>query len=354
MIPRAEFSFSEFCARTPSRSVALDGFVKGGAAQNLQTRHFNYDHHAGCRRDITICTAQQIATAQSQGLMKLLCENDMTDFYVCKNDNDCDATGASFQLMHPELCDSLLFRRLLNGFIAPLDISAGTDGPDIHHDLMREGTWIFEPYFRELSNIYTMNGQQLVNLTLEMYGRIKDYLLSKGHLGTIECQMTELGRGDGWMMIQEHGALSRLKALQSNPTVKALVVYKAQTENSYRYSTVKRNQLTLFPLELFTEALNRAELFVERNNLESLADEITETTNRQSPVWRALASIDLPNDWTKPWGGGDAVIGCLRTKGSSLTPDIMRAFTDAFMRDLATKAYEVGCYSLTEPLIEVN
>lgn len=351
VIPRAEYTFDEFRLRTPARSVAIDGFVVGGATQDLRTLHFNFDHHGGCIRDFTLCTAEQIALARSQGLMDRLHENDIADFRVFSNDPDPDSTAASFQLLYPDVCRGAVFNRLLGGFIAPLDVSAGTRGPDIHSDLMREGAWIFEPYFRELSRVYRMNGAQIADLTLEMYERIKLHLMGKGNKGLIQGGISELGRGDGWMMIQEHGPHSRLKTFQSNPSLHGIVVFKGQTEQEFRYSAVRHNRLSCFPLELLTDSLNRAEFFVEQSNLESLGDLIRDTVKSQAALWTALASRDLPEAWTKPWGGGDAVIGCLRTKGSALPPAMMKAFMDAFMRDLAHRAYELGCNSLVAPLV---
>jgi hypothetical protein len=283
--------------------------------------------------------------------MSLLHKSDIADFRVFSNDPDPDSTAASFQLLYPELCHGPVFNRLLNGFIAPLDVSAGTRGPGIHSDLMREGAWIFEPYFRELSRVYSMNAKQIADLTLEMYERIKQHLMGKGGKGLIEGGISELGRGDCWMMIQEHGPHSRLKTFQGNPSLHGLVVFKGQTGQEFRYSAVRHNRLSYFPLELLTDSLNRAEFLVEQNNLEPLGDLIRETVKDQAALWKTLASHDLPEAWTKPWGGGDAVIGCLRTKGSALPPAMMKAFMDAFMRDLAHRAYELGCNSLVAPLV---
>lgn len=351
IIPRAEFAFDEFCLRTPHRSIALDGFVKGGATQDLRTLHFNFDHHGGCVRDFTLCTAQQVELARSQGLMDLLHENDVANFWVFTNDPDPDSTISSYQFIHPHLCDSPVFRRLLHGFVAPLDVSAGTRGPELHSDLMREGAWIFEPYFRELSRVYSMNGKQIADLTFEIYERIGKHLMGKGQMGAIEGGISELARGDSWMMIQEHGAHSRLKTFQTNPSLQGLVVFKGQTADEYRYSAVRHNRLSFFPVELLSDSLNRAEFFVERVNLEALGDLVRESASHPGILWTTLAADSLPADWIKPWGGGDAVIGCLRTKGSALPPAMMKAFVDAFMRDLAHKAYHLGCFSLTSPLV---
>lgn len=351
IIPRAEFAFDEFCSRTPHRSIALDGFVKGGATQDLRTLHFNFDHHGGCVRDFTLCTAQQVALMLSQGLMNMLHENDVANFWVFMNDPDPDSTLASYQFIHPHLRDSVVFRRLLHGFVAPLDVSAGTAGPDIHSDLMRQGAWIFEPYFRELSRVYSMNGKQIADLTLEIYDRIGKHLMGNGHMGDIDGRISELARGDGWMMIQEHGAHSRLKTFQSNPSLQGIVVFKGETAGEYRYSAVRHNRLSYFPVELLSDSLNRVEFFVERANLEALGELVRENATHPGSLWTILAAQSPPAGWTKPWGGGDAVIGCLRTKGSALPAAMMKAFVDAFMRDLAHKAYNLGCFTLTSPLV---
>ena len=136
IIPRAEFSFAEFCERTPHRSIGLDGLIKDPPARNLTSRHFNFNHHGGVDRAFTLCTADQVNRSVGDGLMRLLLVNDSPEYRVFLNDPDPDSAFASFQLLYPHLCDNVPFRRMLGGFVAPLDVSAGTRGPALDSELM--------------------------------------------------------------------------------------------------------------------------------------------------------------------------------------------------------------------------
>ena len=353
IIPRAEFSFDQFVARTPQRSVAFDGIVTGGTRLDLSSRHFVIDHHDHCQRDITLASAQQMRLLRQQGLMNLLTVNDRYDFIAWKNDVDCDATSTSFQLIYSELCDGPLFNRLLDGYIGPLDVSAGGRGPKLSTDLMRQGTWIFEPYFRDLHRIYSMNGKQLADLTLEMYDRLRKYLLGQGSMGEIDTRTTELRRGSGWLMLQEHGAHSRLAAFQNNPHLQGLVVFKGQDKGEYRYSAVRQNQLSFFPVTLLADVFNRAELFAEQHSVDAFQSLLKDSSHDRAGLWETLSSLAFPEGWIKPWGGGDGVIGCLRTKASCIALEPMGTFVEYFMIDLAHQAYQANCFTLRAPLVKL-
>jgi hypothetical protein len=196
-----------------------------------------------------------------------------------------------------------------------------------------------------------MDGKAISDLLGEMYGRMKDYLLGKGKKGEIAGSIQELARGAKWMMIKEHGAHSRLRTFQENLPLQGLIVFKGGVDDTYRYSAVRRNQLSIFPIELLSTCLNQAERLIEQGGLKAFNDLLSKKNGQATALWQELAAVKPPQEWVKPWGGGDAVIGCLRQKGSLIPPASMDPFMSKFMEDLAERAYQLNCHSLKDPLV---
>ena len=100
VIPRFETDWPTFTTSTFPRSIAIDGFVSDLTTVDLTTRHFNFNHHRGCKRWITLCTSAQVKASLKAGLLKLLLVDDAADFTVYANDPDPDSALAAELLLY--------------------------------------------------------------------------------------------------------------------------------------------------------------------------------------------------------------------------------------------------------------
>jgi hypothetical protein len=340
--PRAAITFEQFQTIAPNRSVALDGLVKGKSQDDLKRCLFNFNHHEDVDRDITLCTSQQVAVALKKGLFQFLLDEGVPNYRVFVNDPDPDSALASALLLYPdEIKDAVAAHRLLS-LVGELDVSAGVHGPEVHSLLMREGAWIFEPYYRAVPRLYDMNGYGVAQVLLEQHSRIRSFLLGRGDTAPVRADSETLYDGKGWMLIKELGPFARLKVFQDR-TLEGLVVLKGESEHGYRYSAVRNSRYSAFPLLLLTDVLNRCETLLERGSSDSLLSSITLNNNS---FWIELA--ETPTSVRTPWGGGNGVIGCLRQHGSLILPSLIGPLVDRFMCDLARNGQSYEAANLAE------
>jgi hypothetical protein len=340
--PRAAVSFEDFQAIAPPRSVALDGIVKGESRDDFKNLHFNFNHHEDVDRDFTLCTSQQVAVALKLGLFHFLLDNGVPNYRVFVNDPDPDSALASALLLYPdEIKDSIPAHRLLS-LVGELDVSAGVHGPEVHCQLMREGAWIFEPYYRAVPHLYDMDAYGVAQVLFEQHSRIRSFLMGHGETARAHTESETLYDGKGWMLIRELGPFARLKAFQDRH-LEGIVVLKGESEHGYRYSAVRGSRYCTFPLPLLTDVLNRCETRLERESSEAL---VTSLKSNTSTFWRDLA--ETPPSQRNPWGGGNGVIGCLRQHGSLIPPSVMGVLIDQFMTDLSQEGHSLGISKLSE------
>lgn len=340
--PRIALTFDEFQTIAPPRSVALDGIVKGESRDDFKKLLFNFNHHEDVDRDFTLCTSQQVAVALKLGLFQFLLNNGVPDYRVFVNDPDPDSALASALLLYPdEIKDSIPAHRLLS-LVGELDVSAGVHGPEVHSQLMREGAWIFEPYYRAVPRLYDMDAYGVTQVLLEQHARIRSFLMGHGETARAHTESETLYDGKGWMLIKELGPFARLKAFQDRH-LQGLVILKGESEHGYRYSAVRGSRYCTFPLQLLTDVLNRCETLLERGGSDSL---LASLGSNPSQFWRDLANV--PPSTRSPWGGGNGVIGCLRQHGSLITPSSIGPLLDRFMMDLSQIGHSLGITSLRD------
>lgn len=93
-------TFNAFVRNRPSKSIALDGYVRGGPQYDDLTQHINFNHHEDVDRLATRATCGQVAIALRQGLADLIYPNG-EEWTVYVNDCDEDVSLSWFLLCNP-------------------------------------------------------------------------------------------------------------------------------------------------------------------------------------------------------------------------------------------------------------
>ena len=69
-------------------------------------------------------------------------------------------------------------------------MSGVTAGPLMHTMLMRQGAWIFEPYYRALkTGLYDLDGQGVKSVLTDQFERITAYLTGSGKTSKPEFRL---------------------------------------------------------------------------------------------------------------------------------------------------------------------
>ena len=99
LIPNVNIDWQQFVEETPPGSFAIDGFVNGPTSKDLDTLHFNYDHHHG-ERDALRSACMQVFEAVKEGVIsKLLLPQEIQPI-VYLNHIDQDSSLAAYILSH--------------------------------------------------------------------------------------------------------------------------------------------------------------------------------------------------------------------------------------------------------------
>src|SRR3990167_3522809 len=184
VLPRQTLNQEDFLAK-PQCSIALDGVVRGGPFRDEETRHVNFDHHDGVDREITMSTCKQVFMAIKGGLFKSYRQNGKPFAYVYVNDSDQDTSLSVFELENNKMLEGSqsnpLFNRLLE-LTDKLDITGGAFPLNLSDKLMRQHSWIFQPYseLRKSGALATANHQVIQDNIESIMLRIKEYLMNRG------------------------------------------------------------------------------------------------------------------------------------------------------------------------------
>ena len=186
------------------------------------------------------------------------------------------------------------FNKMLH-LLDMLDTTAATYPFPIDFDL-GEYHWVFEPYFRALTNgmIDRKRPAEFEQIITDCFHRIQLYLASDP--GSVEVVTTfdTVATYNGWGMFRQHGNLSRMGIVAAGHY--AFVLVRDREGGRYTYTVQRTCDGVPFPLDKIFRALNEAEGGEER------------------------------------WGGGDTVGGGPRTSGSRLTPPEVAAIINGVLR----------------------
>lgn len=281
-------TWAEFCWRSNSFSIALDGYVADGPKFDFDGPRVNFNHHEGVSRLETRATCGQVLMAIRQGLFKCFCDQHGPRAEVYANDCDEDVCAAWFVLNNVHLTQStanLNVNRLV-GMVDALDSTAGAYPfqPDL--PALQELAWIFQPYrrFRRDGGLDARRANDFVGIVTDVESRMIQYVAGHGKKTPLDFRFDIIGGGKGWSMIHEIGEHGRTGAF--NAGVEAYVIARERADGRMAYTVGRISQFIPFNVPRILFALNKAEgSLLER------------------------------------WGGGDTIGGSSRAGGSKLTPD---------------------------------
>jgi hypothetical protein len=263
ILPRQSMTWEEFVINTPNKSIALDGFVKGGPKYDCRSMHANYDHHEGVVREATMSTCMQVYYAIKGGLMNTLIKTE-GDIHVYINDTDQDTSLAVWLLNNYkqfENSQSIPHVNRLLSVTDKLDITGGAFPMNIDDQLMRQHLWVFEPYsnLRKSGNLATADETVLRNNLETISSRITQFMMNQGGEVELDIRHTILYDSPGFKIIDEYAGNDARQYLFSKGLDAFISLVATRPDGNKVYTVGKRSQYILFPVRKLYDDFNKAE-----------------------------------------------------------------------------------------------
>jgi hypothetical protein len=252
----------QFRKENPIHSIALDGYVSWAPNWDLDSKHFNFNHHEDVNRLMTRCTAEQVLMAIKGGLMDCLRVGGTPEANIYVNDPDQDSTLAAWMLLNWHRIEQQKNEPALSALIAiqdKLDTTGGLYPMDLQSQKIQQLNRVFAPYTeaKKSGAIRGMSAQTMHDLIMTMGERIEKYTQGEAQEVPSDTTYTKLGGGLGRLLIQEFGNNSRNQLALDH--VDTFVSFLYEGDGKYYYSIGKRSPFIQFPLE---------QLYTHLNNLE--------------------------------------------------------------------------------------
>lgn len=268
----------------PRKSIALDGFVRGGPKFDDLTMHINFNHHEEVDRLATRATCGQVYVALKQGLGDLIYPKG-EEWNVWVNDCDEDVCLSWFLLSNPHFTvgSNPALSALVN-LEDMMDSTSGTYPIPMSMEILERMAWIFDPY-RSARRNNTLSVDVIANVE----ARIMAHVCGHGQHLSLDTKYEVLSHEQGWVLVKEIGAQARQAMFADG--IRAFVAVQDRGDAFRNYTIGRSSQFVPFPVEEILQALNVAEAGV-----------------------RGASVVDR-------WGGGNTIGGSPRGIGSQLTPD---------------------------------
>lgn len=291
----APMSWREFCRNKPPNSIALDGYVADGPAVKKSRKKVwvNFNHHEGCHRLATRCTAAQALMHARMGFFDAMLERGVVGVYV--NDCDEDVCASWYALSRYKrvkaACNPEVNR--LFGVVDAMDTTSGMYPfrPDIP-TLLRLA-WIMEPYraFRRRGDLdLRMDARAgYEGVVEEVCERFDEHLNGDGKDKPLELGYRALFKGTSWIMIEPEGGDAYVQVATDGHRAFVSVRQRHYQPGVYSYSLFRAHALLSFDVPALLKRLSAMER-VCRGHIGA------------------------------PWGGGDLCGGSNRAYGSILPP----------------------------------
>lgn len=290
--PGVCYSWEDFCANSPTYSVALDGYVGHGPCYNDGKVLVNFNHHEGCDRLATRSTCAQVLMAIRQGMFTKFRDEFGVKANIYVNDCDEDVCTSWFLLNnHHMVVDTM--NPMINRLVAmedALDSTAGAYPFPSDLPALKELAWVFEPYrqFRMLGALEKLDGLAFKSIITDVEHRILKHVTGHGKsVSVFDTRYELIGSGNGWAMVKEIGPYARTAMFGNG--IKAYISVKERADGNFTYTLGKLSSFIPFDLLKLTIRLNQLDEVVTENN---------------------------------KWGGGNNIIGSPRTTGSIFSPQI--------------------------------
>ena len=298
VLPRVSMSWEEFLAKTPLRSVALDGVVRGGPNYDPSTRHLNFDHHDNVVREATMSTAMQVFFAIKGGLVEALTVNGQVDATIYINDTDQDTAFAVWLLLNYKKFEGAQSIPHINRLLAlddRWDITGGAFPMNLDDKLIRQHTWVFKPYadLRRSGGLASATVEVMLDNLEAVLGRLNRYLMGQGEEVVLDTRHRILYDSPGFKIVDEIGGNEARYYLFSKGMNAFISLVATRTDGRFVYTVGRRSRYTDFPVPKLYDDFNKAE-------------GLTRETG---------------------WNGSDIIGGSSRALGSGLAWDKLRDIT---------------------------
>jgi len=293
-------SWSSFCATSPERSIALDGFVVDGPQWDEKGLRANFDHHSGVVREATMSTAMQVMFAIKGGLMQRF---GSAKLYI--NDPDQDTCLATWLLMRHRQFDGVQSHPAINRLLTlndRLDVTGGAYPMALRDEILG---WAFEPYtdLRISGELATAGETAMRNCVDAVHARLDRVMMANPGFKKFEPTINVLYDSPQFKIVDETESGTDARYALFAAGMNAFVSLVAERpDGRFVYSIGRRSRYIDFPVMELYLALNEAEL-----------------------------TIRIENRTDFGWGGSDIIGGSSRKKGSSLS---WQAVRDVVLRAL--------------------
>jgi hypothetical protein len=298
VMPRISMTWQEFESTTPSKSIALDGIVKGGPKFDAQSLHVNFDHHDGVVREATMSTAMQVLFAIKGGLMQSwMSSANSVNIYI--NDTDQDTSLAVWLLLNYKLFEGVQGIPHINRLLAitdRLDITGGAYPMNLDDELIRQHAWVFQPYtdLRKSGMLSMSDSSGLLSNLEATLSRINKYMMNQGGQVSLDTRHVILFECPEFSIVDEIGGNDARYYLFSKG-MNAYISIVSRKENGNLVCTVgKRSQYIPFPVSQLFDDFNDSEGLTRSNGWDG-SDIIggSPRLNGTTLTWQNLRDITL-------------------------------------------------------------
>lgn len=303
--PGVVLSWDEFRASRPGYAIAMDGFVSGPPAFDVDGPWVNLNHHEGVNRLATRATCEQVLVSIRMGLLESFEVDGRPCGTLYVNDVDEDICLSTWLFRHFRQLDSSRSEHIhrlvfLEGL---LDTTAGAYPLPLDSPELTELAWVFKPFhdlFRDRSRDASRFGAHERSDIVEAVGlHISRYVRGKAGRVELDTRYEVVGGGEGWSLVREQGVHART-AMRAHG-IQAFLAIRNRDDGNRDYTIARMSPYVPFPVQELYGYLNEAE--------------------------------GIPPEASDRWDGGDTVGGSPRKAGSSLSPEALtEAIEDALKR----------------------
>lgn len=296
VLPRKVMTWEQFLVETPPCSIALDGVVGGGPRFDPTSLHINFDHHDNVVREATMSTAKQVFMAIKGGLMQSFREDGRAHAHIYINDTDQDTSLAVWLLLNYTLFEGTqsvpLISRILD-LSDKWDITAGAFPVNLKEEVVRQHTWIFEPYakLRKSGQLAVADADIMRDNLDAVMSRLTKAMMGEAGEVDLDTRYEILYDHPIFKIVDEIGGNEARYYLYSQGMNAFVSIVARRKDGTTVYVVGRRSQYIPYPVMVIFQALNKAE--AAKRGLETMPE----------------------ND---RWNGSDLVGGSPRASGSIL------------------------------------
>lgn len=249
-MPRVKIDREVFRKTFPGFSTALDGIVDGPSEfweadpnernPKLRGPKQIFDHHEGCVRDATLCTAKQVNRAIRTGLFEAFKQCGHPRITAYAQDADDDVMLATYQLRHPAHANRKRLKEMVE-LVDLLDTVNGFYPVQKRWHLLKMQVWVMEPYAEARMSVEwdTMTASAMHGLMEKMHERMRKTMYGYYHEVEPDTRYKLLEAHGKFAVIEEIGRYARYELAKKGFTSFLAVTKRA--DGLYRYTIARRS-----------------------------------------------------------------------------------------------------------------